>query len=357
VDASAPLSEVELEMLGGSARRIFDLARELSHAAPLRLGVLSKSERGYRLLAGQQGKLVKAEPLLLTPELTAGEGWQRIAMACLRHFRLNEARFTGEREGAALHQMRVALRRLRSALTLFSPIADDAELPTLRQELRWVSGLLGAARDRDVFVQQRLDSATVSTDLWSQVLQQREQAFDEAIAAIESERFRLLMLRLVEWVAIGDWLEDKGAAGVLRDQPVTEFAATALRQLYKKVRKRGHELAALNDADRHKLRIAGKKLRYASEFFTSLFEGDKHHSRQKAFLAALEELQQHLGDLNDLVTARFLLQDIACGLPSEQLQTELLAVADPGAPDQRRKLLAAAERAYDALIAAGAYWR
>lgn len=355
--ASAPIMEIELELKSGSTARLFDLARELNGSVPLRLGVLTKGERGYRLLDGRQRSIVKAEPIILSSDQTAGTGLQTIAFACIRHFRLNEPLFTGDRKGDALHQMRVALRRLRSAMSLFAPVIAGDETEAMAAELRWISGLLGAARDLDVFVQKRLVSAEISPELWTQVLSLREGAFDEAIAALETERFRTLMISLIQWIATGQWLGANGEAGSLRAQPLGDFASTRLDRLWAKLRKRGRHLVDLEDEERHRLRIVGKKLRYASEFFAALYAGKKSRKPHGAFVKALEDFQEQLGSLNDLANAVPIAEKIASHISAQDARAELLTKASADTGSERLCLLAAGKTAYEALLDEGPYWR
>jgi triphosphatase len=84
------------------------------------------------------------------------------------------------------------------------------------------------------------------------------------------------------------------------DLPIAIFAADELTRRWRKVRKRGRALAQLDAPSRHKLRIQAKKLRYAVEFFASLFDSKRAVKRRKQFLSALERLQDGLGDLNDI---------------------------------------------------------
>jgi inorganic triphosphatase YgiF len=354
---SAPIHEVELELIQGSPARIFDFARELNGSVPLRIGVLTKSERGYRLLDGDQRASVKAERVAFSTERSAGDGFQTIAMGCIRHFRLNESLFTRDRSGAALHQARVAFRRLRSAMSLFAPAIGDEELAPLREELRWISGPLGSARDLDVFFQKRIAPAAVSPELWSQLLRQREEAFDGAIEALESERFRRLMITLVQWTATGPWLNAGGELAAWREQPLHDFAVSALDRLWRKLKKRGRHLARLDDEERHRARIAGKKLRYGSEFFASLFSDKKSRARHAAFVAALEHLQEELGDLNDIVAARALVDRIGAKLGSEASRDELIRLANRAPDAEKQKHLAAGGAAYQALFKEGPFWR
>lgn len=354
--ASAPIREVELELLSGPAIRLFELARQLNASVPLRLGFLTKSERGYRLLDGIKPGIAKAEPIILSPDHTVGEGFRAIALACIRHFRLNEALLVDEREGAALHQMRVALRRLRSAFSLFKAAIADAERDRLREELRWISGALGKARDLDVFVQKRLDPDETSPELWSQVVAQREAAFDEAIEAVNSERSRALMIALVQWTTLGGWRAAGDDVAKLRDRPLAAFASDALDRFHRKVVKGGRKLARLGDEERHAVRIAGKKLRYASEFFASLYDGRKHRALHKKYVQSLEALQEELGSLNDQVTARKLSEQIAASLTSENARNELLAREAIGQKGEKPALMRRGVDAYDRFEKAEPFW-
>lgn len=120
-DRREAISEVELELKRGHSSALFALARKLDEVAPLRLGVLTKAERGYRLTKPARSAF-KAETLMLAGELSAGEAFQRVVQACLRQFRLNESILLETRSDQALHQARVALRRLRSAFSIFKPV-------------------------------------------------------------------------------------------------------------------------------------------------------------------------------------------------------------------------------------------
>jgi triphosphatase len=93
---------------------------------------------------------VKAEPVELDRQMSPITAFKAIAYSCLRHFRLNETIFATRQNAAALHQTRVALRRLRSACSLFKPIIRDTEATRLQDELKWLASVLGEARNIDV---------------------------------------------------------------------------------------------------------------------------------------------------------------------------------------------------------------
>jgi triphosphatase len=110
----APFLEVELELTAGDPRVLFDLAEALAADLPVKVGHLTKSERGYALLRRQPLKAVKAEPVALVPGQSVGEAMQAIARNCLTQLVRNEAVLAAAPQPAAVHQARVALRRFRA---------------------------------------------------------------------------------------------------------------------------------------------------------------------------------------------------------------------------------------------------
>jgi inorganic triphosphatase YgiF len=122
---SSPIEEVELELKSGRSVDLFRVAKALEHKSGAELDLRSKSERGYDLLRDEEHDVTCAEPIKLNPDLTAGEAFRVIARAAFRHFSANaDPVRNGEAEG--IHQMRVGLRRLRAAISLFSKILSGA---------------------------------------------------------------------------------------------------------------------------------------------------------------------------------------------------------------------------------------
>ena len=341
-DRRQSIAEVELELKEGPAAALFALARTLTEVVRLRLGVLTKSERGYRLLDGPPASVVKAERIALSPLKTTADAFATVAGSCVRHFRLNEPAVTGESNAEALHQARVALRRLRSAMSIFKPVFGDARGEILRTALASVSATLGEARDLDVFIRTRPNLGSRERDV---LLGERDRAYREVIERLDTPAFRGLTLELAEWTANGGW-RDLPEAQV----PVAEFATSALDRLWRRVRKQGRDLVGLSDEARHQLRIAGKKLRYASDFFEQLFDDGKQSKRRRAFVRALEAMQSYLGELNDAVTGRALTAQL-----SERLALDL--VDETTRDGETSKRIAAAQQAHDKLVKVGRFWR
>ncbi|HEU0311036.1 MAG TPA: inorganic triphosphatase, partial [Sphingomicrobium sp.] len=113
--------ELELELIEGDAQALLAKAKKICAHIPVKLGVLAKSERGFALANATRDIPVKATHVALLDDISVAEGFTAIINACLKHFRLNEPMLIERRDSEALHQLRVAIRRIRSALWLFRP--------------------------------------------------------------------------------------------------------------------------------------------------------------------------------------------------------------------------------------------
>jgi inorganic triphosphatase YgiF len=150
-DRSAPLCEIELELKRGSQAELFNVARELMQAVPARLEFRSKSQRGYELLDDKGHASVTAERVDLVAGTSTRDGFKAIGRACLRQIVGNgPALLKGDPEG--VHQMRVGLRRLRAALSLFADMLPDPQTTAIKTGLQWLQGELGPAREFEVLM-------------------------------------------------------------------------------------------------------------------------------------------------------------------------------------------------------------
>jgi inorganic triphosphatase YgiF len=324
--------ELEIELKSGEPAAAFETARKIANHIPLRLGVLSKAERGFALAEGLLDKVNKAGPVPVRPGMSVAEGFAVIVQSCLRHFRLNEPLVVKERNADALHQARVAIRRLRSALTLFRPAVADEEFDRLREELRWFTGQLGDARNLDVYLERDIPKQERK-----RLLRQREKAYDQLIEALNTRRFRLLMIDLMAFATVGEWRSGEKAS-----RPLPDFAERRISRLWLKIC--GHDnIRSMGDEERHGLRIEIKKLRYALDFMQALHEHVGR--RQKQFTKAIEALQGALGRLNDIVTARHFAEGEAAEDGSEQSVT-----------DEEVKCIHEAQKCLNRLKLTGPYW-
>ena len=261
----------------------------------------------------------------------------------LRHFRLNEAILLRGRSADALHQARVAIRRLRSAFSLFKPLVRDGEAERLTEEFRWLAGVLGEARNLDVL----LPKARAG-ELRQKLVTARERAYDDVFDALGSPRARALMLDFNEWLLCGDYLVRLSKQEFL-EISVETFASEALDNARRKLKKHGGDLADVDDEHRHEARKDAKKLRYAAEFFSSIFWSKRGVRRYQRFIAAMESLQDQLGALNDLVTGPDVLEKL--GLRADADAEALLSHAN------KASLIEKAQSALDDVLDAKRFWR
>jgi triphosphatase len=333
-----PICEVELELKRGQRKDLFKVAKQLAEEVPAQLAIASKAERGYMLLAGEKPGPLKSLPVAITPDATVQSAFQTIVWACIHQLVANQpVMLRGDPD--ALHQMRVALRRLRAAISLFSEMLADAETDWVKSELKWIAGELGPARELDVFTRRVVRPVLAGkqngaglTILSRDLRLRRENATMRARAAAESARFRRLVIDTAAWIEAGDWMSNPDmSARTLRERSITAAAADELRRRWKKLIKRGKHLDKLDAQRRHRVRIQGKKLRYAADFFASAFPRKKSVLRQEKFISSLDGLQDALGDLNDIVVHERL---------SEQF-VEANDVSDKGRVGRTREAFAA----------------
>jgi len=301
-----PVCEVELELLAGEPAALFDFALQLLDSVPLRPLATSKAERGYALLVPQPPlAALKARPVALDDRMTVAQALQAIVANTLVQIQGNENGVMHGSDPECVHQMRIGIRRLRSALRLFAEVV--AVPAPLQAELQWLGGELGGARDWEVLagstlaaVMQACPDETGLADLQQAALARAAQQRQAAAVAVGSTRCARLLLGLARWMQAGR--RHDGA-----DAPLAPFARKQLRRRKAKLLARGKDLAHATPDQRHLLRISAKRLRYACEFFQALYPA----RRVARFVGHLAALQDAFGWLNDATVADTLLQELA----------------------------------------------
>jgi triphosphatase len=277
-----------------------------------------------RFLANAKPRAAKAKPLALSPGMSVEQAFQAIAANCLTHIQHNAQGVAIAHDVESLHQMRVGMRRLRSALGMFKKLLRLPEV--LQHELDWLARELGDARDWDVL------SGTTLPALAKGLLEPRhidgvQQAASDkarehhvaAAAAVGSPRYARLMFGVTGWVQGMGWHADTAlmeTAGKQLHRPLKKFSRKILERDHRRLRKRAANLRAATPEARHRVRIAAKKTRYAAEFFASVFSP----KTVRPFIKGLTSLQDELGFLNDAAVADRLLTEMAAGAP--QLQAD-----------------------------------
>jgi triphosphatase len=311
---STPICEVELELKSGEPRQLFELAQALLEIVSFELETVSKAEHGFRLLAGYIAQPVKAELPRLAKTDSLTDGLQALIWSCLLHLQGNlhgamESGATENHDAEYLHQMRIALRRLRVVLRMAEKIHADEALAALREKLARLGVELGRIREWDVFIAQTLQPmcAAIEGLVGQQSMQalleysqlQRADCYAALRGTVQARELQRLLLCSAIWMNGSYWRQAEQGA-----PQACDFAAKRLHQLYKRYARAGEEL--LDAPHFHALRIHAKKLRYSAEFFSALY--DKHKAR--LYLAALSDVQESLGGINDIAVARRLLDEM-----------------------------------------------
>jgi CHAD domain-containing protein len=242
--------------------------------------------------------------------MTARTAFTATARACLKQIRANEAcaRLGEDTEG--VHQFRVGLRRLRALVGAYGKAMAPEFSIYLAKELDWLQTQFGAARDWDVFIAEslqrlrmRLPADPAVSAMLRAAASLRDESYGVMRSTLDHPRCTELLLRLELALTDGTWGAPADAGGDLLERAIVEFARMTLDKRYKRFRKIGGKRADLPEEELHRLRIAGKKLRYVADFFRSLYP----KKATSKFIGALADVQDQLGSLNDAVVSRQLL--------------------------------------------------
>lgn len=350
-DARIPISEIELELKQGSAAALFELALALQADIPLAIENVSKAQTGYAHYRPRPPTAVKAGRLRLAPHLSPHAAFAAVAGDCLAQLQDNlDVALHGE-DPEGVHQMRVALRRLRAALGVFHALQDSETRAEMTREIAWIAHLLGAVRDLDVFLGETLPPLQAAlpqqaglADLQRNAEQARLRARRQLQRALASPRYQRLLLRL------GGLMH--GTQVQLPTTALPELARAMLDKRHRQLRRHGKHMDRMHPQERHLARIAGKKLRYTAEFFAGLHPG----KRSTVYLRRLARLQDVLGALNDIAVTTQLLQSLAGRRPDPAMQAALAACAGWNAR-HHRQLLDRLSRVWRDFARAEPFWR
>jgi triphosphatase len=330
-ERSEQVSEIELELKGGSPSTIYDVALRLAEHGPVKPSIRSKSARGYDLAADAPPAARKPAKLRLDAAVALDDAFATILRACLYHLLQSLPAAEDGRDAEGIHQLRVALRRLRAAFDLMRSAGPLSRLETLRSEAKWLAQGLSAARDWDIFRKSTLPdiaSACPSIggfDTLGEVAEERRaDAYREVRFVLADRRCTSFVLGLGAWIETRGWRSDvpPESLGQLAE-PAAGFARRLLSAQHAKVLKRGRHFKSLDSDGRHRLRLAVKKLRYIAEFLLPLSGPRK---TAKRFADELAGLQEELGTYNDMATTAKLL----AGLGTASLEGGHAAAAITG---------------------------
>ena len=346
-------SELELELIQGEPADLFALARQLPLGPELAWSVESKGERGHMIALDLPFAPVCAAKVGVSPRMDVREGFQAIAWSCLTHLLCNYREVLASGHPDAVHQSRVAIRRLRATFSLFGHEVRGAHTPIFRAEWKAAASGLGPARDLHVLIKRikcaAEDSEAEANDLLRHLDSRLAAATREAQALLAGSAFQHLLIRF------GEWLE-RDIPGA--DRALTDFVAETFGHRRRKL-VRCKPLDSLTEHELHAIRIRGKKLRYATEFFAALYSDMETDSKRRAFAKALASLQDNLGAAHDLAAAREQREYLFAGLDpitAARLDAQLSELVDSHAP-ARGRLIRSAMKALDRVAQSPAWWK
>ena len=304
----APIHEVEIELENGSPAHLFGFARRMLEVADLRLENASKAQRGYALADGIVQGPIRARPPVLGAAVDADGLFSLVVGSAVDQFLANASGAVAGEDPEFLHQARVALRRLRSALRLFRPHVPRSSVADLSERLGEMATAVGPARDWDVFLGETLpavsrafpDEASFAA-VARAGRRQRDEAGPAVARALAGPRCTAIFLDLATRMTEAPWAQGEQQARDGRD-----LARRILRRQWRRVRVAGKALSHEDTASLHRLRIEVKRLRYAADFFSTLNLG-----KGEAFARDLAGLQDVLGRINDEAVTGRLLQQLA----------------------------------------------
>jgi inorganic triphosphatase YgiF len=301
-----PIREVELELKEGDPAALLAAANSLQAALDLVLGAESKAQRGWRLATGSLAEPIHEKTPSVSPDGSGSGAFQDLVAVLLASLVGNQpAASSGSAEG--VHRMRIAVRRLRTALVLFRPHLPQETEARFTEALRRLGRILGEARDWDVFCSETLEEAEKQGLQAPLIRALRKPAEAERQAAhrrLKEELDQPSLTRLV--LDLSAWSRDASAWPIPGSEalarPVADVAPDLLDHLRRKVRKRGRRIRHRSEEELHDLRKALKRLRYAIEFLVPVLK----RRRLKPYLRACKELQEELGMINDAAMAEAL---------------------------------------------------
>ncbi|WP_424933247.1 CHAD domain-containing protein [Amaricoccus macauensis] len=304
-DITQPIHEAEIELLSGEVAAVYDVAQMLFESGPVRFGSESKAARGYRLARGETEPPVSARnagSLNFDADATVESVARDVLRDCFAQIAANMVVVADTDLMEGPHQLRVGLRRIRTAFSVFGDALGKEAFTNLSEQARILGQIVGSLRDIDVLIDEVVaDTGQGLDDKASEaligVLEKRRTKVRadvrDYLVKPECVNFLFDLGRMIEgrgWLAPSDYSQTARLAA-----PVGEYAPVLLDKRYKKVSKYGKKIRKLEVEALHEMRKELKKLRYTADVFETIYPGKK----VKSYIKSLKTLQDKFGSLND----------------------------------------------------------
>jgi inorganic triphosphatase YgiF len=308
---SQPLVELEMELKAGPSLAVFEAAKALLKDVPFRFSPYSKAERGYRFAEGQTSEELTpffASKISLAADGIVEHAFRDIVRSCLTQIANNRLAVLSSSDPEGTHQLRIGLRRLRSAFKLFRPELNPATTMPLDTMARTIAAQAGALRDLDVLIDEivsPLIKEAPTSISFNSLLEDLESVRAKSTRTIladdlKSTEVNAFLLDLAAYTECRGWLDPENFNQTeLLAQPIKAQANKALAKQWKKILGYGKRIEQLSIPERHEMRKAMKKMRYGIEFFGCLYQKEA----VRPFLKRMKKLQNIFGYLNDIAMA------------------------------------------------------
>lgn len=292
---SAPVNEVEFELKQGSIHELIQAVQPWVEKYQIWLDSSSKALKGQMLQQALQAPPVQYQnSLTLHADDHIGAALPKIIANCLEHLLPNSSAIAGQQyEAGHVHQARVAIRRMRSALKTFGQWANQ-DTRAWQEQLAELFRQLGATRDRDALAASLIPQLQLAGSPVSELPVQAEAAEEDISALFRAPKTTLLLLELIEFSH-----QPQDGKSKLKKQ-----SRRQLNKMHQQICQAESAFEQLQAEEKHRLRKRVKRLRYSVEFIASLYP----QSAMKPYLKALKPLQESLGRFNDLTVAHALFE-------------------------------------------------
>lgn len=236
-----------------------------------------------------------ADRIAVLPDQTAVTAFCHLADKLTEAFHLNLLALMEDDSPEPVHKARVTLRRFRAALNAFEPILDEDAIEAMQDRTRSLFRILGGIRDADVIALRHVGTDRATDTLDEAAFQRRK--VRKHLKRKKADGFRKWVLRRL---AGKRWRKTGKKAKMLRDAPVKVLAVSGMNQAWADCTSNGDDLRVMPVRGQHDLRKDLKMLRYQAEFFADLWPV----AAQDAFLSALRQVQDDLGEITDTALAK-----------------------------------------------------
>ena len=269
--------------------------------------------RGLKVQGREPAGYSSKMNIQLTPKMPAVEATQKIYLYLLQMIRINETGIIKDYDTEFVHDFRVAIRRTRSALGQLEGAREEKVLQKAKTDFSDLGRSTNKLRDIDVYLlreeqyKQMLpeDMHPYLYPFFENLRIKRKIEYRSLVKTLRSVKYKQMVSEWEEFLKTdyvgGKQLDKKSVA-------IANLACQVIRKRNRKVLEFGKRILKTSSDDfLHKLRIEGKKLRYLLEFFSSLFPENK----MKILITNFKQLQDNLGDFNDLVVQQLRLKEAA----------------------------------------------